>query len=73
MEVPLLEEHFSLMVELLAFKSPAERYHIGSHPEGEKLIEVGRCICRGIYPYSNIHLLYYALFLNVNKEYVYDV
>ncbi len=39
-ESPLLDGHLSLTVELLAFRSVTERYHIGSHPKGQQLIQV---------------------------------
>ena len=39
-EGPLLDGHISLLVELLMFRSVAERHHIGSKAGGERLIEV---------------------------------
>jgi ubiquitin carboxyl-terminal hydrolase 9/24 len=39
-EGPLLDGHLSLLVELLTFRSNSERYHIGSKPGGERLIEI---------------------------------
>ena len=40
-ESALLDGHLSLTVELLAFRSVAERNHIGSHPNGQQLIKAG--------------------------------
>ena len=39
-EGPLLDGYLSLLVELLMFRSTTERYHIGSKPGGDGLIEV---------------------------------
>ncbi|CAI8002162.1 Probable ubiquitin carboxyl-terminal hydrolase FAF-X [Geodia barretti] len=39
-EGPLLDGHLSLLVELLTFRSVAERHHIGSKSGGERLIEI---------------------------------
>ncbi len=38
-ETPLLDGHLGLTVELLAFRSVAEKYHIGSDPNGQELIK----------------------------------
>ena len=38
-----MDGHLSLLVELLTFRSVAERHHIGSKSGGERLIEV---MCR---------------------------
>ena len=43
-EGPLLDGHLSLLVELLTFRSTTEKYHIGSKPGGERLIEVHACM-----------------------------
>ena len=38
-ETPLLDGHLGLTVELLAFRSVAEKYQIGSDPNGQELIK----------------------------------
>ena len=41
-EGALLDGHLCLTVELLSFRSVAERHHFGSHPNGQQLIKVRR-------------------------------